>query len=136
MEDHMDDADHEALGAMLHRGKVEETTKGRDYHNEIVAALKAERDNYRLAANNLADELATEKSAHAECVDKFLAVSAELAAARDRAERHADALRLVSDQCGEYQRVIADLKLERDALIKAVAKIRPMGVVLDGTKES
>ena len=71
-----------------------------------------------------------------QAADELEKARAELAAERERAERHADALRLVSDQCGEYQRVIADLKLERDALIKAVAKIRPMDALLAETKES
>ena len=66
MKGHMSDTDHEAYGAMVHRAKVEEQTRGRDYHNELAA------------------ELAAEKSAHADCVDRFLAVSAAERDARAR----------------------------------------------------
>lgn len=33
------DEDHEAFGAMIHRGKVEEATKTRNYHRDQKEAL-------------------------------------------------------------------------------------------------
>ena len=109
----VDDADHEAHGAMIHRGIVEQRQYNADQRQ---SALEAE--NARLHAER--DALRAELAAEREAGQVFLAENEDLRRQRDQAD----------EGKASHQRICMTVMAERDALRELLREMRSADLLL------